>query len=668
MCRNRAALLGLLWPALANAQAEVTVRGERKRPEAAATTLGAEAARRSAGTQGDPVKALEQLPGAARTGPAESGLVVWGSAPGETRIYLDGIELPWLFHGSGIRSVVPAGVLKTLTLVPGAYAVDHGRGLGGLVLLETRDPTDRFRYSVHADLLDAGALVAVPFGSGSAAEIAGRYGYLDQWLPRVTDQDVGRLYTVPAYYDYYSRAAIAGVVSLQFFGSHDAYEREAPSSDRSANVREEQDREFQRVALRYATDDGSVLAYVGADADSRSAQTGTAGWSLATRSKLYGLRAERRERVAASAALAFGLDVLGTLTEVERSGTLTLPAREGDPFVFGAVPGSDFASDSYETHTLNVAPYAEVALEWSDLRVTPGVRLSAFLIGSDHLRPAVGRVPPLGRSAAFAPVEPRLRVDYAASSRVGWFAAVGRYHQAPQAPDLSAVFGNPELGLSSATQASAGEWIRFEHGLDVEIVGFAKWLAELPVRSASRSPETARVLVPTGEGRIYGTQLALQRSLRHGWSGGVAWTISRSERRDGPGSSFRRFDRDQPHVISATLAKRLENWSFAALARYASGSPRTPVTRAFYNASLGRYEPLFGAPNSERLPDFYELDLRVDRRFALGEATELWVYLEGLNVTFHEHAEEIVYSADFRDHDFLTGLPPLISAGLRLER
>ena len=73
------------------------------------------------GAQGDAGKALENLPGVARPGLGGSELVVWGAAPGETRVVVDGMEIPALYHLGGLRSIVHSGFLRILTLVPGGY-------------------------------------------------------------------------------------------------------------------------------------------------------------------------------------------------------------------------------------------------------------------------------------------------------------------------------------------------------------------------------------------------------------------------------------------------------------------------------------------------------------------------------------------------------------------
>jgi hypothetical protein len=80
-----------------------------------------------------------------------------------------------------------------------------------------------------------------------------------------------------------------------------------------------------------------------------------------------------------------------------------------------------------------------------------------------------------------------------------------------------------------------------------------------------------------------------------------------------------------------------------------------------------QWQPLFGAQNSIRLPDFYALDVRVERAFALGGGVVLSAYVDAQNVTFHENREEIAYSSDYSRRGYITGLPTLAFAGARVD-
>jgi hypothetical protein len=86
------------------------------------------------------------------------------------------------------------------------------------------------------------------------------------------------------------------------------------------------------------------------------------------------------------------------------------------------------------------------------------------------------------------------------------------------------------------------------------------------------------------------------------------------------------------------------------------------VIGSFFDSRSGRFQPIHGPHNGERLPTFFAADLRAERRFSHGA-----VYLEVQNLTNHANAEEIIYSADFTMRSYLTGLPVLALVGVRLE-
>jgi len=58
--------------------------------------------------------------------------------------------------------------------------------------------------------------------------------------------------------------------------------------------------------------------------------------------------------------------------------------------------------------------------------------------------------------------------------------------------------------------------------------------------------------------------------------------------------------------------------------------------------------------------------VRGERRFTLG-AFQLAIYAEVHNLTARRNAEEIAYTADYRDHDYISGLPIVAVIGARGE-
>ena len=174
--------------------------------EAGEADLSTPELRQIPGAQGDAGKALENLPGVARPGLGGGELVVWGAAPEETRVVVDGIEIPALYHLGGLRSVVHSGFLRTVTLVPGGYGAEYGRGLGGLVRMASRappvDPSQSYQGELDVDVLDASFEAGTAFGDGGGVLAAGRVGYLDRILNGALSSDTRRLFPLPRYRDF----------------------------------------------------------------------------------------------------------------------------------------------------------------------------------------------------------------------------------------------------------------------------------------------------------------------------------------------------------------------------------------------------------------------------------------------------------------------------------
>ena len=121
------------------------MRAPRIKKEAVETRIRTEEARRVPGTQGDTLKVVQNLPGVGRSAFGSGQLIVWGSAPKETRVNVDGVEIPALYHVGGLRSTVNADLVRSIDLVAGSYGAEYGRGLGGLVRIELAPLPERGR-------------------------------------------------------------------------------------------------------------------------------------------------------------------------------------------------------------------------------------------------------------------------------------------------------------------------------------------------------------------------------------------------------------------------------------------------------------------------------------------------------------------------------------------
>jgi TonB family protein len=658
---------------------EIVVVAPKIRKEVVSTEIKAEEGRRVPGTQGDTLKVVQNLPGVARASFGSGQLVVWGAAPQDTRVYVDGIHIPLLYHGGGLRSVFAGDLVRAINLAPGGYGSEYGRGLGGLVTIDTRAlrPTGVHGF-VAADVIDSAAMVEAPLSAKTRIAIAGRKSYLDRSLTLFTSKDVGDFVPIPDYFDGQLKLShdLGQNESVEVLAltSRDALTRTLKNNDPAQDKSDYTLTSFSRVGVSYKkqlSDGASVLIspWVGIDHTKTQESFGGTPTELDTKSKVFGFRSAWRGRIGDHVVTTVGLDVEGSFSKLTRTGSVTLPAREGDYSVFGQPPGGQVNGDAWNTTIVSVAPYAQADFSFlgDRLHVVPGLRVEPYVTGTDHRLPAVQNIPGTGVTHQTSAVDPRIAFNYQMVPRLGFKAAAGYYHQSPQAADLSAVFGNPQLDIEHAYHVLGGANFKLTEHLSLEEVVFYSKSANLVTRSNSSTPLLAESLVQEGQGRAYGTQFLLRQELAAGFFGWVSYTLMRSERKDHPGNDWRLFDYDQTHVATVVASYELgKGFEVGARFRYATGFPRTPVVSAFYSTRRDLYEPNFGQQNSERIPAFVQADARIAKRFT-GAWWKAEVYLDVQNITDRDNPEEVVYNYNYTKRAYITGLPTLPVAGARFE-
>jgi TonB family protein len=657
---------------------EIVVTAPRLKKQVVSTEVQATQAAKVPGTQGDVLKVVENLPGVARAAAGSSALVVWGSAPQDTRVYVDGVHVPLLYHGGGYRSILPSDFVKSVELVPGGYGPGFGRGLGGLVTVAKR-PLDEegVHGSASADVIDASADVRAKISDKVHVAVGARKSYLDAVLASVTSEDVGDVVPIPRYWDGQARVvydlAQHETLELGAFASSDRIANTLLNPDPSLTTRQTTGTDFQRVYLRYEKHlaDGSVVSigpWAGLNSTSLANSYGSIVTDVTNESTLFGVRADWHGPVIEHVRGNVGIDVEMLASSLHRDGSIGAPPREGDRYVFGQPPPSQVGIDDWKTVVGTLAPYAEADISLVDdrLHIVPGARFEPYITSASKSVPAFGSTPDVGTTREVAELEPRIAVRYAFTPEISAKAALGVYHQAPQPEDLSAVFGTPTLALSSAQHYLAGASFQLTPSLAVETTGFLSLSQELVVRSQEESPLLAHALDQTGIGRSYGTQFLLRQQQVRRFFGWISYSILRSERKDAPDLRWRLFDYDQSHVFTALGSYDLgAGFEVGLRFRLATGYPRTPVQGAYFDARTNTYEPIFGPQNSLRIPPFVSLDARVAKHFKWGR-TDGEIYLDVQNVTDHSNPEEIVYNTNYTQRGYITGLPILPVFGGRL--
>ncbi|HET9627810.1 MAG TPA: TonB-dependent receptor [Kofleriaceae bacterium] len=624
---------------------------------------------------GDAAKIVQSLPAVARPPAGSSDIVIWGAAPNESRVFVDGVPVMALYHVGGYRSAVGNDLIGDIHLTPAAFGPDRGRAIGGVIDLGLADPASVPAWRVQADVLDASAAGKLELG-GVTIAAAARQSWLGPAIDLVTDRKrLAPNAPIPSWSDgqLLVRAPLADrlVLTGWLIGALDALDRTLASDDPATQVDENTDQRTARaqLTLRRDRDDGfdSATLWLGRDRTTYDLQVGLIPARQRSASWVGGARGTQQRRLAAAATLTYGLDLDAETAELARAGSLTIPVREGDLFIFGEPPGDDVNADRWHASTIDAASHAALDLRLGRLTATIGDRFDVWALTASRLTPRVGALPGLGAQQLLFTDDPRGSLQYQLTAGVTARVDAGRYHQARAASDTSAVFGTPGLGVEQAWHVTAGgQWRRAPFALEAAV--YARWLDDLVSRDLAVTPPLAQNLTQQGTGRVIGAQLTARLVDWRGVTGWLAYTLSRSQRKDAPTQDDRFFDHDQTHGLVAVAGWDHGPWTVGGRLRLATGEPRTAVIGAFFDSRSGRFEPIRGAHNGVRLPTFFAADVRGERRFRVSDHVHGAVYLEIQNLTDRANAEELIYNADFAAKGYLTSLPVLAIGGVRLER
>ncbi|HEY6880948.1 MAG TPA: TonB-dependent receptor [Polyangiales bacterium] len=639
----------------------------RADPVLGGTTVGRGQANETPGALGEPGRALLDAPGVARAGFLGGALLVWGATADETRTYVDGVEVPTLFHPSGLRTTVHPFAIEQVSLTPGALPAQYGRGLGGAVEVETVKLRSGTRVEARADAVDASLAAAVGNARVRSA-LALRYGYFDRVLSHLAPRSQGIL-AVPSHADGVARIELQADprtrLGLTWIGARDAV------TIRPASGQQTRNNQFHVGSLRLERryEDGArlrITPFFGLAQAREHSVFEQVPLSLDRAGIHYGLRADFQQTfpVLSGLTVRVGLDLRATRDRIGRQGTLSLPAREGDVRVFGQAPVDQVARDDFTVATVNAAPWASLALRFRALTITPGLRLESYWLSVSRKLPPLPNVPAVGHDDIRLYPEPRLALSVRVLPTLRLEARGAYVHQLPDARDLSATFGNPRLTPARGLHAVLGASAELPASITLDVSGFYKSLQALAVRTELSPARLAEQLVAQGRGTVVGASMSVQRSVRSLFFS-LGYTLSRSLRSD-PNGKMRPFDFAQRHVFAGTIGFARGRFLASARLRAASGMPRTRVVGSYLDAKTGLAQPLFGAHNAVRLPAYVALDLHAEYTFALAES-RLSLFADVLNATDRTNVEDFAYANHYATRRDLTSIPIVAMAGLRME-
>lgn len=633
---------------------ETRVSGEREFGQRARNRLQNAELREVAGTQGEPLRVVSLMPGVAGMASGLSYPVVRGASPAATGYFIDGVRVPQLFHLMVGPSVVHPDFLESVGFHPGLAPLKYGRLLGGAVEANVATPRDgQMRASAYLDLVNAGAYLETPLGSGGPrVTLAGRFSLLPfvgakvvENVTRPSTGEPGNASTA-SFWDYQARIEQrlgAGRLRLLALGSSDALGSAAgDTSGFSGAV----DTSFHRADLRFTAPIGIGVFEVGttwgtesmgAEADEGQAELLRFGMSR----KTWGARSSWSADVGSGIWIRAGADVERQAAEMTIGGILL--ARGG------LSPENAFHTPALATMT---GAFVEATWRLHALEFLSGLRLDNY-----HLVPGMD----------LQALEPRLGLRWALSDTVGVRASAGVVHQPPTILLPLPISDTAGLrhGLQEGAQVSVGGQVSVAGVIDLSADVYFTNLSraveyglEYMVENRRRQSSTDDAGVP---GRAYGLEFMVRRPQVGPWFGWISYSLQRSERL----KSFYRFDAvgraselaeawvpfafDQTHVVNATLGFDLgRGVKLGTTAHWNSGRPEGGELTSRAQRPSGGSGGTIWVPaeldEERRLPPYFRLDLRASKEWIFDEF-RLMAYVDVMNVALRPETFGYTYDS-----------------------
>ncbi len=640
----------------------------REKEEVTRRTLSVQEVRRVPGTFGDPVRVIQSLPGAARSPFSTGVLIIRGSNPEDSAVYVDGIRIPLIYHLDGIRSVINSNLIESVDYLPGGYGVRYGRSLGGAIDVRTKHsyPEEGHELRWTTDVLHSGGLLMGRLGERPDKQwgyaLGARRSYIDLIIPLFT-KDSGFVIK-PRWFDYQLKAdrielPRGGRFGVFVFGFQDILRVGTPD-----DVAQGTDQDTQGdVDVLYSThrvlvdwerrlsEDLSLHFTPSLGVDINSGNLG-ADLSGGQRTWLLELRAELPWEPSEHLTITPGTDVIAGPWDFEISLPFNPelaasydPIGEREPWSLedrGWAWGPDVYVDA------DIRPLADA----ERLLIVPGARWTYVAVPGEFKG---------------WDLDPRLALRWLPWETTVLKGSAGVYHQPPMPfelyrPDDQFIEADFERATSFTVgweQAAGQAW----NG-DLEL--FYKDLDRLLVAYEEFDSLDDPYFQNTGVGRIYGLEVMVKREPVDRFFGWVSYTLSKSERNDDleGGDDWYAFDYDQTHIFVLVGGVQLPyDFELSTRVQYVSGNPWTPYAGGIYDIDQGYYWSYSTAAyNSERLPDYFATDVRIEKLFTF-RRWQLATYVDLLNVIRGVNPEFVLYNYDYTEWAYVRGLPFIPNLG-----
>ncbi|WP_071146219.1 TonB-dependent receptor [Bacteroides ihuae] len=630
----------------------VTASPFRRRAESPVSlrTIGLQEIEKSPGANRDISRIVQSYPGVAFS-PAgyRNDLIVRGGAPSENRFYLDEVEIPNINHFStqgasgGPVGIINADLIREVNFYTGAFPAEKGNAMSSVLDFKLRDG-DMEKNSFKATLgaSEASLTSNGHLGKKTSYLVSLRQSYL-QFLFKALGLPFLPTYT-DAQFKLKTRLNSANELTLLGLAGID-----------NMRLNKDPDGEDAKYILGYLPkiqQETFTLGGVYKHFAGHHVQTIVLSHSyMNNRNTKYTDNDESSEE---NLSLKLRSTEQETKFRMENSSTIG-----STKISFGAkVDYVQYSNDTYQKRYTNEAEtidyhawmnlvkwgiFGKITYESTDDRFSAslGMRTDANNY-SDEMKDISKQL------------SPRLSLSYRLTTELYLNGSVGLYYQLPAYTSIGfkdndgVLVNKANLRYMSVSQKNIGLSWRINNKMEFSAEGFYKDYDNIPYSIADGIPLACKgndygvvgneALLSTAEGRSYGMELLLKWIVAQKINLSSSFTLFKSEYRNSKEAPYMASAWDNRYIFNLNGTYNLpRNWSAGMKISYIGGAPYTPYDTdrsslvSAWNAQGKPYYD-YSRYNTERLPNFGQIDVRVDKTYYIGRCM-LGFYIDIQNIS-----------------------------------
>lgn len=615
-------------------------------------TIGANELSRSPGGNRDISKVIQSLPGVAPTVSFRNDIIIRGGAPNENRFYIDGIEVPNINHfatqgsSGGPVGMINVDFIREVELYSSAFPSNRGNALSSVMEFKLKDGrNDKFggKFSIGAS--DIGLMLEGPLNRNATFMVAARRSYLEFLFKALG------LPFLPTYNDfqlkYKWKPNSRNEISILGLGAIDNFKLNTKLQESGTDqqkyilgylpVSEQWNYMLGARYVHYFKN--SYLSVVASRNMLNNSSYKYEGNEEAPDKKIQDylsqeienkFRIEHTLRTAKNIKINYGANLEYNNYNNSTYNRITTPY------------GVDTINFSSKLNLWKWGLFGQISMSFFNekLGISAGLRTDANDFDKSMRNP-------------LNQLSPVISLTYNILPGLSVVANTGLYYQLPPYTVMGYRNGDQipvnkfnNITYIRAHHVVAGVEYLTKWNMKLSAEGFVKFYDKYPflvrdsIALANLGSDFGIIgndeVASDAKGRSYGFEFLVQQKLFKGFYGLLTYTYVRSEFKD-KYSAYRPSSWDNTHILNITLGKSFKhNWDVGLKWRFAAGSPYTPydieTSRLIYNWNINnRGVADYDLLNSERLPAFHNLDLRVDKKFFWKFLT-LGLYIDIQNV------------------------------------